>query len=342
MSNKFPRLHNAMWPGVLGKGATGTEPYVSLDHMLGMTKRAYVDGRRFDGVDLILSHPHGNLDMSDADVKRIADKIADEGLAVGSLVCPVSPGMTGGSSMGGPQQRAKFVLAVEKACRIAAAFNRHGVRKYGIIKIDSADSTAHYFEDPTVHTERIVSTFREAGIVAAAHGERLAVEGDVSRAGMQTWRTMLDLLEQVDMPGAVGFQADLAHSYLYLIGAHDPEGSPLNEGYSTTEFDDAYTTMTDALRPWTIDLQVSQTDGTESGTGSYDRTARHCLVDDPKGKLDLVKAAGFWLKEATDRNIHHICWDGSLWPNGTLENPQIWNTVLETMLRIREESGWNL
>jgi len=29
---------------------------------------------------------------------------------------------------------------------------------------------------------------------------------------------MLDLLEEVGRPGRVGFQADLAHTYLYLLG----------------------------------------------------------------------------------------------------------------------------
>ena len=115
MSNKFPRLHNAMWPGLVGKGSPGAEPFISLDHMLSFTKNATVNGQKFDGVDLFLFDPHVNIDLSDDDVKRIADKIAHEGLAVGSLVAPVWPGTVGDSSMGGPEQRAKFVLAV-KSC----------------------------------------------------------------------------------------------------------------------------------------------------------------------------------------------------------------------------------
>ena len=43
MSNKFPRLHNAMWPGLVGKGSPGAEPFISLDHMLGFTKNAVVN-----------------------------------------------------------------------------------------------------------------------------------------------------------------------------------------------------------------------------------------------------------------------------------------------------------
>jgi hypothetical protein len=30
-----------------------------------------------------------------------------------------------------------------------------------------------------------------------------------------------------------------------------------------------------------------------------------------------------------------------MFPNSTLENPQTWNTILDTMLRVRNASGWN-
>ena len=44
-----------------------------------------------------------------------------------------------------------------------------------------------------------------------------------------------------------------------------------------------------ALRPWTIDFHVAQNDATVKGSGSHDKTGRHCLPDDPNGKLDIVK-----------------------------------------------------
>ena len=55
--------------------------------------------------------------------------------------------------------------------------------------------------------------------------------------------------------------------------------------------------MTDALRPWTIDFHVAQNDATVNGSGSHDKTGRHCLPNDPNGKLDIVKHAGFWLRD---------------------------------------------
>lgn len=51
--NNFPKLHNAAWPGVVGKGGDDNEPCIALDTMLDLTAAAEVDGRKFDGVDFI-------------------------------------------------------------------------------------------------------------------------------------------------------------------------------------------------------------------------------------------------------------------------------------------------
>ena len=40
-SNNFPKLHNAAWPGVVGKGGDG-EPPIDLDTMLDLTAAALV------------------------------------------------------------------------------------------------------------------------------------------------------------------------------------------------------------------------------------------------------------------------------------------------------------
>ena len=191
-----------------------------------------MNGQKFEGVDLFLFHPHTDPDASDDELRQMADKIAAKGLAVGSLVAPVWPGTVGGSAMGSDEDRAKFVLAVKKACRIAKMLNEHGVRKYGIIRIDSADGPAHWDADPAGNTKKIAATFREAAKVAEDHGERLAAEGEICWAGMHSWKDMLDLLEEVGMPETVGFQADQAHTYLYLLGYNAEQHALLKPGYS--------------------------------------------------------------------------------------------------------------
>jgi sugar phosphate isomerase/epimerase len=341
MPNTLPKLHNAMWPGLVGKEPGTDHPPISLERMLELTAAAEVNGQKFEGIDYFLFHPHTDPDASDDSLRKTADLIASHNLAVGSLVAPVWPGTVGGPAMGTAEERANFVLAVKKACRIARVFNEHGVRKYGVIRIDSASGVEAWSADPQGNTKKIAETFREAAKVAADHGERLAAEGEICWGGMHSWRDMLNLLEEVNMPMTLGFQADQAHTYLYLLGYNAPEHALLQPGYSQAEFDTAFKTMTDALRPWTIDFHVAQNDGSVHGTGSHDKTGRHCAADDPNGKLDIVKTAAVWLKGAKERGIEHICWDGCMFPNSVLEDPKTWNTILAKMIAVRDACGWN-
>ena len=87
--NNFPKLHNATWPGIVGKG--DQEPIIPLDELLEKTARAEVDGVKFDGVDLGLFDPHVKLDTSDDNISAITDKVGHYGLSIGTLVAPVWP-----------------------------------------------------------------------------------------------------------------------------------------------------------------------------------------------------------------------------------------------------------
>ena len=59
-------------------------------------------------------------------------------------------------------------------------------------------------------------------------------------------------------------------------------------------------------------------------------------ADDPNGKLDITKCASYWLKDYQERGIQHICWDGCMFPNDTLEKEETWNTILKAMVDVRE------
>src|SRR5579872_3489777 len=159
-TNRFPAVHNAMWPGLVGKGPD-SEPPIDLETMLNLTAAAEVEGARFDGVDLFLSLPHTDIDSSDDDLKRLAENIASRKLRVGSLVAPVWPPTGGGSAMGSAEERARFVTQVRKACRIGQKLRDLGIRQYGIVRIDSASSPADWSKDPEGNSKRIADTFRE-------------------------------------------------------------------------------------------------------------------------------------------------------------------------------------
>lgn len=341
-----PALHNAMWPGLVGKGE-GSEPAIDLDTMLDLTSQAQVDGQRFDGVDLFLSLPHTDIDAGADDLKTLAENVTRRNLKVGSLVAPVWSATGGGSAMGDEGERKKFITQVEKACRIARVLNETGVRNYGVVRIDSATPASAWAEDPAANTKKIAATFREACTVAEGYGERLAAEGEICWGGMHSWRHMVELLEEVARPQTLGFQADMAHTMLFVTGANAPEDRLLPENFDWSDHEklsEAYRKMANALRPWTIDFHVAQNDGTVKGEGSHDKTGKHCPPGDPDGKLDIVRDAGAWLRDESGKPaqaFQHICWDGCMFPNSTMQNPQTWNDILRVMIDVRNAHGWN-
>src|SRR4051794_26871469 len=136
--NNFPKLHNAMWPGLVGKGNPGAEPCMDLDTMLDLTANAEVNGVKFDGIDIFLFERHVSIDIKEDELKSIADKIQGKKLVIGSVVAPVWPPTNGGSAMGSEDDRRNFVTQVQKACRIAKKLRELGVRPHGAVRIDSA------------------------------------------------------------------------------------------------------------------------------------------------------------------------------------------------------------
>jgi sugar phosphate isomerase/epimerase len=344
--NTHPKLHNAAWPGVVGKGSPGAEPFIDLDTMLDLTAKAEVDGVKFDGVDVFLFAPHVDIDASEDDLKKLADRVRSRGLVVGSVVAPVWPPTGGGSAMGSEAERKKFVQQVKKGCRIARRLRELGARPYGIVRIDSAASLEEWLKDPEGNQKRIAATFREACDVAADYGERLAAEGEICWGGMHSWKRMLQLLELTDRPDTLGFQADMAHTLLYTLGFNAPEDRILPENWNWSDparLDAGLATLTAALRPWTIDFHIAQNDATVKGSGTHDKTGHHCLPGDPNGKLRPAHHAGFWMRDSDGnliRQFRHICWDGCMFPNEVMMKPQTWNAILATMIAVRDAHGW--
>lgn len=345
-TNNFPKLHNAAWPGVVGKGGEGNDPPIDLDTMLDLTAGAEVDGVKFDGVDLFLFAPHVDIDASQDDLKALAEKVKSRNLVIGSVVAPVWPPTGGGSAMDPGEGRKKFLEQVHKACHIARTLRELGARPYGVVRIDSACGPGDWAANPEAAQKEIAETFKQAAAIAREHGERLAAEGEICWGGMHSWKKMVDLLERVGEPETVGFQADMAHTLLYTLGENAPEDRILPENFQWSDrpaLDSAYKKVTDALRPWTIDFHVAQNDATVHGTGTHDKTGRHCLANDPNGKLDIPQHAGYWLRDESGtltKKFQHICWDGCMFPNAVMLQQQTWNDILAQMVAVRDQHGW--
>jgi sugar phosphate isomerase/epimerase len=310
--------------------------------MLDLTAKAEVNGVRFDGVDLFLYDPHISIDITDDGLKKLASKIRGMGFEIGSVVAPV---WFDASAMGDETKRKNWVTAVAKSCRIAKKLRELGVRPHGVVRIDSAAGVADWRKNPSGNTKLIARTFREGAKVAKDHGERLAAEGEICWGGMYSWKWMLRLLEEVGQPKLVGFQADMAHTLLYTLGYNAPEHRlvPAKFSWEPEKFHVAMKKLTNALRPWMMDFHVAQNDATVKGSGSHDKTGRHCLATDPNGKLNIGRDSGYWLRDDTGRvtrETKHICWDGCMFANETLMKHQTWNDILAAMIQVRENHGW--
>jgi sugar phosphate isomerase/epimerase len=346
-TERFPKVHNAAWPGVVGKEPGTDHPPIDLDTMIKLTAGAEVNGRKFDGIDLFIADPHISIDSTKDQIKAVAEKVGGAGLAVGTLIAPVWPPVGGGSAMGDAEERQKFLDAVKKTCQIGAWFNEIGIRKTGVVRIDSAAGVSDWVKDPDANQDRIAETFRNAADIAEDFGEQLAAEGEICWGGMHSWRRMVELLEKVGRPDTVGFQADMAHTLLYLMGYNAPEDAILPDGFDWkdgAQLDSALKTLTAKLRPWTMDFHVAQNDATVFGSGSHDKTGRHCLPNDPKGKLNVARHAGFWLRDESGnltKRFRHICWDGCMFPNEVMMKQQTWNDILETLLAVQDAHGWD-
>lgn len=346
MRDRYPKLHNAAWPGVVGKEPGTDHPPIDLDTMIKLTAGAEANGRTFDGIDLFIADPHISIDSTKDQIKKVAEKVGDAGLAVGTLIAPVWPPVGGGSAMGDAAEQQKFLEAVRKTCAIGGWLRETGVRTYGVVRIDSAASPSEWAEDPDGNQKRIADTFSRAADIAEDAGEQLAAEGEICWGGMHSWRRMVELLELVNRPKTLGFQADMAHTLLYLLGYNAPEDAILPQGFDWSDgekLDGALRTLTEKLRPWTMDFHVAQNDATVFGSGSHDKTGRHCLPSDPNGKLNVPHHAEFWLRDgsgALTRKFRHICWDGCMFPNEVMMKQETWNSILSTLVAVQDAHGW--
>ena len=222
-----------------------------------------------------------------------------------------------------------------------------GIRPTGGVRIDSSTGVEAWDTDPEGNTKQIAETFREAGKIAA--GPRrvprrrrrdllgrhalLAREREAARDGRHAGRRRL--------PGRHGALDALHARRQCREGPHPARRT--STGATRPRSTPPTSKVADALRPWTLDFHVAQNDGTIFGSGDHEKTGRHCQVDDPNGRLDIVKHAGYWLRDEKGnltKTMRHICWDGCMFPNAVMESQETWNKILGAMVKVRDAHGW--
>ena len=178
IANAYPALHNAMWPGLVGKGPY-SEPPIDLDTMLNLTAAAEVDGVRFDGVDRSSRCPTP-ISIPPTTTWRVSPRSSRPRDCVPDRWSRrYRPPTGGGSAMGDDAERARFLTQVpqglpdrEETTRPRHPQVRNDPHRFGCQRRGMG-------QDPAADTRRIAQTFREACTIAEDVGERLAAEDEL-------------------------------------------------------------------------------------------------------------------------------------------------------------------
>ena len=163
--NTFPKLHNAAWPGVVGKGSPGAEPPIDLDTMLDLTAAAEVDGdqvRRRRPVPLRPARQHRRRPTTTS--RRWPTRSPGKGFVIGSVVAPVWPPTGGGSAMDEGEGRKKFLDAGPQgragSPRSSASWASGPTASSGSTR---PAAPADWAKDPEGNQKKIAETFKQAG-----------------------------------------------------------------------------------------------------------------------------------------------------------------------------------
>ena len=226
MAHAKPALHNAMWPGLVGKGGPDAEPTIDLDTMLDLTAKARANGTKFDGVDLFLFDPHVSIDSTNDDLEAARRQDPREGAGRGIAGRAGVAADRRRVGDGSADEQKAFLTQVRKACTIGRKLENLGIRRYGVIRIDSAASPADWAKDPAGNTKKIADTFQKAADIAESTGERLADRrGDLLGRHAQRAAhggTARDGQPAADrrVPGRHGAHAALHHGLQRARGSH--------------------------------------------------------------------------------------------------------------------------
>ena len=242
--NTFPKLHNAVWPGVVGKGEEG-EPPIDLDTMLDLTAAAEVDGVKFDGVDLFLFDPHVSID-SDRRRPRRGWPTRSARAGWWSARSSRRSGRRPAAARRWATTRtaSSFSTQVRKGCRIAEQLRELGIRPYGVVRIDSACGAGRLGgKIPKATRSGSPTPSARPATSPRNYGERLAAEGEICWGGMHSWQRDGRAAGSGRPPETLGFQADMAHTLLYMLGYNAPEDRILPADFDwndTAALDAAY------------------------------------------------------------------------------------------------------
>ena len=231
------------------QGGPDSEPPIDLDTMLDLTAKAEVDGAKFDGVDLFLFDPHVSIDFD----RRRSEAAGGQdprrkGLSSARWSRRSGRRPAAARRWAATSERRQFLRRCARPARIGQKLRDLGIRRYGVVRIDSAASPAEWAEGSGRQHEEdrrdISRGVRRRRSHRRAAGRRrrnlLGRHAQLEAQWSSCWRWS-------NRPKTLGFQADMAHTLLFTLGYNAPEDRILPEDFDWSDpstLDEALTKMT--------------------------------------------------------------------------------------------------
>ena len=346
-TNNYPKLHNAAWPGLVGKGPD-SEPPIDLDTMIDLTaarQRRRREVRRDGPVPVRPAHldRHRRRRPQEARRQVPAEEPRDRLGRRARLAADGRRQRDGRRSRAqevrragpqGLQDRREAAPAGRppvrrRPHRLGLRPRRLGEGPRGQPEEDRRDVPPGRATSPKATASGSPPRARSAGAACTRGGgwcscSRWSTAPRPS-ASRPTWPTRCSTRWATTPPKT----RILPQNYDWKDKA---------------KLDEALKKLTAALRPWTIDFHVAQNnahgprlrlarqDRPPLPRHRPDRQARH-----PRARRLLARRT----RAATrSKRFRHICWDGCMFPNETMMKPQTWNDILGVMVKVRDQHGW--
>ena len=275
-----PALHNAMWPGLVGKGPD-SKPPIDLDTCSTSPRGRSRRHTLRLGRSLSLRPPRRHRLRS-----RRAEAARRSRPRTG-----VCGRIARGARVAADRRIGHWKRRRPQALPHAGEKGVRDRQNSARARFPSVRRPAHHRrpvrtrEDPAGNTKRIAETFREACAITDSYGERLAAEGEISGAACTAGSACSGCSRWWAGRSTLGFQADMAHNAVHdrlqrARGSNSARGLRL---VRSDTLDRAIKTMTGALRPWTIDFHVAQNERRSRDRGPR-QEGRHCLPGIPTGR----------------------------------------------------------
>ena len=284
---------------------------------------------RFDGFDLFLFDPHIDIDASDDADPAIWPTRPARGTWRSARSSPRSGRRPAAARPWASRRRRKFLGQVRKACRIAERLRELGVRPNGVVRIDSACRVEAWCEDPratrSASPRPSARPARSPKTTASGWPPKAKSAGAACTVGggwSSCWKWSIGRK-------TLGFQADMAHTLLYLLGYNAPEDALLPQDFDWRTEDQLRRGLLPAdRRPAALDDRLPR--GPERRHGARLRLARQDRPALPARRSPTASstfrttpAIGSATRRAElTKRFRHICWDGCMFPNAVMMQPR--------------------